>query len=836
MTTVPVILKLALRMAQREWRAGEIRVLALALFIAVASVSGIGMFTQRMSLALNSGATELLAADLVLVSATPISATIESAARNLGLQIARTANFRSVVLAGEVLQLAEVKAVSRDYPLRGHLRVANQAFGRAERATGLPPAGEVWAGPRLFALLGVAPGDRIHLGALQPAITRVLSYEPDRGGDLFSIAPRLLMPYSDLQATGLIRTGSRIRYRMLFAGNPTQIDAVREWLQTHLEPGQEIQGVRDARPEIRNALGRAGQFLDLAALVCALLAAAAIALCANRYSQRHLDSAALIRCLGLKQRDLLLLHGSKLSLIGLLACLAGAGAGVFVQTVLSAVLKSFFLAELPAANGWPLLQGVAIGMGVLLLFALQPIQVLGRVPPGRVLRSEIPAPDKLKPAINLLAFACVAGLVYWQSRDVLLATYVLAGGAITICVLALAAWLVIHALTRLRSQVGVAWRFGLANIARRPSASIMQIVAFGLGLSMLLLLVLIRNDLLKQWRNNLPEDAPNYFLINIQSDQITDIKQLLTDNGLGTTEVMPMVRARLVKINDREVSADSFQNDRARRRMISGFNLSTAATMQSDNRIVAGRFWPQTGTKTAEISVEKDIAKAFNVKVGDRMGFEITATNSTVTATVSSLRTVDWDSFNVNFFVVVAPGVLDDFPANYVSSFHLPAAKRRLLIDLVRQFPNVTVIEVDALITKVRQIMDRAVAGMEYVFALTLTAGLLVLFAALQSTLPERRYESALLRTLGAGRLRLLQGLVAEFMLLGTISGFLAATTAAGIGMVIGQRLFNLTYSPEPLLWLTGMVVGGVGIAAAGVAGSWQVIRQPPYRHLSQGS
>ncbi len=829
-----VIIKLAVRLALREWRAGEIRVLAAALFIAVASISGIGMFTQRMSLAMDSGATELLAADLVLLSGTPISTDIYKAARDQGVKVANTASFRSVVLVGEQLQLTEVKAVSEAYPLRGRLRISDQPFTADQVTQGLPNTGEVWADPRLFALLDLKVGDQMSLGSTQPVLRKVLSYEPDRGGDLFSIAPRLLMPYSDLDATGLIRPGSRIKYRMLFAGSADQITSLRTWLKIHLEAGQELQGVRDARPEIRNALQRAGQFLDLAALVCVLLAAVAIALCANRYSQRHLDSAALIRCLGLNQRGLLLLHGSKLTLIGVIASSTGAGAGLVVQSFLSALLKNLFLAELPAASPWPLLQGMLMGLCVLLLFSLPPLLVLGRVSPGRILRSEPESQDNHKLAAHVLAVISVAGLVYWQARDPVLTTYVVVGGALAVGTLMLVAWLMIRALGGLRSSVGISWRFGLANVVRRQSISVLQIVSFGLGLSMLLLLTLIRGDLLDEWQNNLPADAPNYFFINIQSDQINGIKKLLAEYGLGTTKLKPMVPARLLEINDQVVSVESFNNDRARHRMNRGFNLSTAATLETDNRIVEGQFWPESGAEPAQLSIEQDIAKAFNLKLGDQLKFRITATNTIITATLSSLRTVDWDSFHVNFFVVAAPGLLDEFPAGYVTSFHLPSSKRQVLIELVKQFPNVTVVDVDALVSKVREIMNRAIVGMDYVFGLTLLAGLVVLFAALQSTLPERRYESALLRTLGASRRRLVQGLMAEFALLGVISGLLAAIIAAGLGIILAENVLKLAYAPGPLLWLTGLLVGGIGITAAGVLGTWHVIRQSPYAELHQ--
>jgi putative ABC transport system permease protein len=821
---------LALRLLRREWRAGELQVLAAALLIAVASVSGVGFFTDRMARAMESGATELLGADLLVFARSPIQRALDDEGRRRGLAVARTVSFRSVVVAGARLQLAEAKFVGDGYPLRGALRVADAPFAADRPADRGPPPGAVWVDARLASLLDLAPGAHLKLGNVDFPVARILAYEPDRGGDAFSIAPRVMAHLDDLEATGLVQPGSRVQFRVLFAGSETAIDAFRDWLRPRLLPDQQLQGVRDARPEIRTALERAGQFLGLAALVAVLLSGVAVALSARRYAARHVDSAALLRCLGAPQRRVLEIHGLQLLALGLAACAVGVALGWVVQALLASLLASLIVATLPSPSWLPALQGLAIGLTALLGFALPPLLALRRVPPARVLRRELgEARGRALPA-TLLAAATVCGLVLWQAQDVRLAGYVLGGGTAAVVALLVVSWLTVKALAGVRERVGVSWRFGVANVVRRAGASAVQVAGFGLGLSMLLLLTLVRSDLLAEWQSSLPPDAPNYFLVNVQPTEVQPLQRLLREGGVATAQLHPMVRGRIKAINGRTADPDDFTNPRGASRIERGFNLSWTSTLKADNHVVAGRFWPPGGPQGPEVSIERGMADALDLEIGDRITFAVAGEE--VDAVLTSLREVEWDTFNVNFFIVTSPNVLAHLPATSVTSFHLPPGRRALLLDLVRTFPTVTVIDVDALLGKVREIMDRASAGVEYVFVFTLLAGLTVLYAAVQATLDERRYETAVLRTLGAGRGRVLRGLAAEFMLLGTLAGALAAVAAAAIGAVVAERILQLSYHPDLAIWTWGLLGGAVIVTAAGVLGTWRVISHPPMDSL----
>lgn len=822
--------RLSYRLLKREWRAGELRVLLAALVITVASITAVSLFTDRMERAMEMGANELLAADMLVLSSMPIDAELEQEAIRRGLATARMLSFRSVAVVGDRFQLAAVKAVNEGYPLRGALRVANAPFAEDRPATGVPAPGSVWVDARLVSLLGIDVGDELELGASHLRVSRILSYEPDRGGDLFSIAPRLLMNLADVPATALVQPGSRVRHRLLFAGSAETLEPFRGWLSGQLKTQERIQGVRDARPELRTALGRANQFLGLAALVSVLLAGIAIAVAARRHADRHLDAAALLRCMGASQATVMRVYTLEVLGLGVVGSAIGCVLGFGAQALIVQVLGSMILAELPAASWLPLLTGSATGLAVLAAFALPPILRLRKVSPARVLRRDLgPLPAATVGTYAVAVLLCVA-LIAWHAKDVRLAIYVIGAGTATVAALCLLAYGLIRFLNGLRQRVGTAWRFGLANITRRAGGSVMQMVAFGLGIMMLLLISLVRGDLLSEWRDQLPPDAPNYFLVNVQPGEMSAVKAMLAQRGLSSAAFYPMVRGRLVAINDKPVRPDDYTHARAKHLAAHDFNLSWSAEPGSDNRIVAGRWWSPAEHGEPLLSVELGIGQALEFGVGDALTFQIGA--DSVTATVQSVRTVDWDSFRVNFFVVAPPGLLDGQPATYITSFHLPDNEHGLLIELLRRFPSITVIDVDALLSKVREIMNRADQGMRYVFLFTLLAGFTVLLAAIQSTLDERRHESAILRTLGASRGDVRRGLLAEFLTLGALAGGLAAFAATLLSAWLAASVFHFPYHGNPWVWLTGIVGGGLGIGLAGLIGTRMVLRHPPMESL----
>nr|MCU0936713.1 FtsX-like permease family protein [Gammaproteobacteria bacterium] len=614
---------LAGRWLRREWRGGEVPLLAVAVLLAVASASAVGFFADRVRGAMSLRATELLAADLVLVSSAPIEEARRQAARERGLNVTETLTFPSMVAAGDRLQLAEVKAVGPGYPLRGELRVAPAPFAADTPRDAGPGPGSAWVDARLATALGVAPGRRVQVGAIELAVTEILAFEPDRPGDLFSLGPRLMMHLDDVPASGLVQPGSRVTHRLLVAGTEAAVADYRGALQDRLGRGEGLQGVRDTRPELRIALDRAERFLGLAALVSALLAGVAVALAARRYAERHLDTVAVLRCLGATQGYVTRLFATQLLLVGLTAGAVGAGFGYLAQGGLAVLLAEAYPGALPVPSPWPAVAGMATGLVTLAGFALPPLLRLREVPPLRVLRRDLaplPAPARWVYGSALLA---LGALVLWQAGDARLAGYVLAGAAATVVVLVGAAYVLVTALRPLRARVGVSWRFGLARIARGAGQSVVQVAAFGLGLMVLLLLTVVRGELIDGWRDRLPPDAPNYFLINVQPDEVAGVRAFLAAHAVADTALYPMVRGRLVAIDGRPVSADDYEAARAKRLVEREFNLSTAAEPQEDNRVTAGRWWSGTRPPAPQLSVEEGLAETLGITLGSRLRFQV---------------------------------------------------------------------------------------------------------------------------------------------------------------------------------------------------------------------
>lgn len=822
------------RMLWRDWRGGELNILALGLIIAVTSITAVGFFTDRIERGLQMQSAELIAADLVLTSGQPGINDHIAEARANNFQVATTQQFRSVVLANDRLQLAEVKAVSVGYPLRGTLRISDTAFGDDAATTALPAAGELWVEARLLQLLNLELGERVSLGNSTFVLSKILRYEPDRAGDLFSVAPRVLMNSVDLDATGLINVGALVNYRVLISGERHRIDSYRNAIKQQLKPGEDVLSVEEGRPELNNALQSAKQFLGLAALISVLLAGVAVATVANRFSQRHLNTSAMMRCLGASQRSIIQLFTLEMLWLALLASSLACLLGLLTQLVITELLDQLVLTQLPPPSFKAILLGYATGIVMLIGFALPPLLTLRRVPPLHVLRKDVPARPPSIWTVYLAVMLCMSLLLYWQIGELRLVSVVMSGIIGTLIILAAAAWLLIVLLNRLRGRVGVTWRFGLANIARRPGSSVVQIVAFGLGIMVLLLLSTVRNDLLQDWQRSLPEDAPNHFVINVQSDQVDAITAYFKSLGVSNTRLYPMVRARLVEVNSRQVSSTDYESERAKHLLTREFNLSWAETMQTDNALLAGAWWREADFGKPLLSLESKLAETLKLKLHDVVGFDING--SVINFTVSNLRSVDWDTFNINFFTVVPPGVLEDQPASWVTSVHLDQAQRLQLGELVRQFSNVTLIDVASLMQRVRGIIERVSLAVEFIFLFTLLAGLAVLYAAIQSNQDERRFESAVLRTLGASKKTLLLGLLAEFSLLGALSGLLAGLAATSLAWLLAEFIFKFDYQFDISVALSGIISGTLIVTIAGILGTRSVLTAPPIQSLREGA
>lgn len=825
-------LRFALRNLWRDLKSGELVILLLALLVAVASLTAVGFFTSRIGRAVEQQAGEVLAADLRLESARPISDAYAAAARERGLRVARIVTMPSVVFVGNESSLIALRAVGDGYPLRGQLKTADRPFGPARTISAIPAPGEAWADSRLLAKLGLQVGAQLQVGAASVRVTQVLDYRPDQGSGFADLSTTLLINLQDLDRTQLIQPGSRAERVLLFAGDPGRIARFRDYLDGIRGKGERLQSIADASPQIRASSDRAGRFLSLASVVSVLLSAIAVAMAAQRHARRHLDSVALMKSMGASQSFVLRQTVLQLITIAALVSVLGTIIGYGAQMGIAWLLRDLVRGDLPAPALGTYWLGLVTAVVVLVGFALPPLLQMKQVPPVRVLRRDVEPPPLRYAVVYGLAIGAVLSLLYWIVRDLKLMAYVAGGIAATFVALALAGAGLVRLLAPLRGGVGVAWRYGLANIARRGRDSILQIVAFGLGLMVLLLLALVRNDLLRDWRASLPAGAPNYFMINIRPEEGSAVQAFFAQRGLPPTELVPLVRARLSAINGAPVDPARFESERARGFVEREANLSWANAPGDTNRLVAGQWWRDGDGGGPRISVEQDYAKLLNLKLGDTLTYDVAG--ELVSGRISSLRDVRWDSFRPNFFVVFSPGVLDDVTGTLITSVHVSPAQRPLLVDLVRRFPEITIIDIDALLTQVRDVMDKAALAVQYVFVFTLLAGLTVLLAAVQATRDERRYESAMLRTLGASQATVLKGIAAEFVVLGALAGLLAAAGATVAGYFLATRLFNLRYVPDPLVWLAGLAGGALLVGIAGVLAARSVVTQPPAASLRQ--
>lgn len=828
------LLRQSLRMTQRDWRAGELRLLAAALVIAVAAVTSVGFFVDRIRLGLERDARQLLGADAVLSSDRPVTDAPRKRALQAGLRTAETVVFPSMAISersADDTALAAVKAVSAGYPLRGVLRVATRPDAPDAATRDIPAPGAVWVDAQLLQALRLQIGERLRLGEKSFTVERLITIEPDRSAQFINFAPRVLLNLADLPATQLIQPGSRVTYRLLVAGEDEPVRAYAAWARQNLARGQQLDSLESGRPEMQRTLERAERFLALVALLAAMIAAVAVAAAARRFSLRHLDSCAMMRCLGLAQRDIFALFTLEFVITGLAACVAGMLVGYGFHFLLLAVLRTLIQAELPLPSLLPALQGGAVGLVLLLGFALPPLAQLRQVPPLRVLRKDLGPPTGRAAFGYLAGFAGFFALLLWSSNDLRIGTMTAGGFAAALVLFAGVAWLALRLLAPLRAMtghLGISWRFAVAAVQRRPVATIVQVVALAVGLMALLLLTVTRTDLIGAWRAAAPPDAPNRFIINIQPDQAAAVGQRLRDAGIDV-ELDPMIRGRLIEKNGAAVGPESYGDERAQRLVDREFNLSYMDVPPAHNAIVAGRWFARDA---AELSIEEGIAKTLGISLGDELTFNIAGT--IVKARATSLRKVQWDSMRVNFFVIMPSGLLRDQPRSFITAFHLPPAQAALTADLVREFPNLTVIDTSAVLRQVQAVLDQVIAAVEFLFVFTLVAGVLVLYAALASSRDERVREAGLLRALGASRRQLSQTQIAEMICLGGLAGLLAAVGAAAVGWALAKYAFEFEYVVTPWVFVLGIVGGAACALIGGWLGLRSVLKTPPLTTLRE--
>jgi putative ABC transport system permease protein len=844
------MLKLALKMTARDWRAGQLRFLLIALTVAVAALSATGFFIDRLRSGLDRDAHQLLGADVVISADLPVRAEWRAEALKRGLTVTDTVTFPSMAQAGEGddsnSMLSALKAVGPGYPLRGKVKIttdaaqAEQSIGTA--ATTVPEPGTVWIEPGLLGSLKTSIGQQLKLGDKTFTVTQLIAAEPDRGANFLAFAPRVMFALQDLEATNLIQPGSRVNYRLLI-GAPSTLKngaaiakAYQDWLQAQIKTnnikGVRVESLENGRPEMQTTLERADRFLSLVGLLSAMLAAVAVAMAARRFMQRHLDACAMLRCLGLTQNQVTLMYLIEFLLVGLLGSAMGVAVGFGGHYVLLEVLGSLVSAELPAPTIYPALQGMAIGILLLAAFALPPILQLRKVPHNRVIRREQDAPQVGALATYGFGMLGFVALLLWQAGDATMALYTALGFLGAFAVFALVAWLGLRSLRSLRGAVDhQSWRFAVTSLQRRPGATIVQVVSLALGMMALLVLTVVRGDLMTAWRNATPPDAPNRFIINIQPEQQQAIAKRLQAAGVNYAPQYPMIRGRLTAVNGKPVTAETYTEDRAKGLADREFNLSTMAQMQAENKISAGK-WFEDKPGQAEASVEEGIARTLRWKLGDKLRFDIAG--APVDVTITSLRKLDWGSMRVNFFVIINPAAMTEISQSWITAFHLPQGEGAVMNALTRDFPNLTIVDIGGILRQVQAVLDQVVTAVEFLFIFTLASGVLVLYAALMGSQDERTREAGLLRALGATRKQLSQAQMIEFTLVGALSGVLAATGAATMGWALATYQFKFAWSFSPVVWLVGLFAGALCAIAGGWLGLRNVLRQPPLQTLRE--
>ena len=846
----PSIWSLAWRQTQRDFRAGELRLLLVAVTLAVASLTAVGFFADRLERGLARDARQMLGGDAIVASDQPTPQAFVDQARQRALAVATTTSFPSMARApeaqGGISKLVAVKAVSDAYPLRGRLKLKDAPGGRPLDAAGAPERGSVWVDASVLDALQLKVGDALLLGDASLKISRLVAVEPDRGAGFMSFAPRVMLNHADLAATGLVQPASRVNYRLAVAspaGNDADVAAFVRWAETQVEQkalrGVRIESMDSGRPEMQQTLARAEKFLNLVALLAALLAAVAVAIASRDFAAGHLDDCAMLRVLGQPQRSIAGAYTLEFGLVGAAASAAGVAVGLAVHFVFVWLLAGLVNVELPAPGGWPALFGFGVGLTLLLGFGLPPVLQLARVPPLRVIRRDVGALKGTSLAVLGAGGLGFAALLLAVSADLKLGLIAVGGFAGAAALFALLSWLAVLLLKRTVPEANAPRWMILATrqIAARPAFAVLQVSALAVGLLALVLLVLLRTDLISSWRAATPVDAPDRFVINIQPEQSVAFRQTLAIAGVRNYDWYPMIRGRLVAINNRPVTPESFANERAKRLVEREFNLSHSADLPGHNRIVGGTW---TANETDGVSVEDGLATTLGLKLGDRLRFDMAGVSHD--GRITSLRKVDWGSMRVNFFVMFPNAELPGLPATTIAAFRVPAVAPQSAGQpsfdntLARDYPNVTTIDVSAQIAQVQRVLDQVIRAVEFLFAFTLAAGLVVLFAAVTATREARAREFAVMRALGAGSRLLAQVQRAELLGVGALAGVLASLAAMAVGWGLARYAFEFQWTASWWVPLAGGAAGALLALAAGWWGLREVLRRPVVQTLRQAA
>ncbi len=822
--------KLALKLVLRDWRSGELTILMAALLIAVASSTAVSLLGDRLTRTMSLQAAEFLAADLVIAGHQDPPPVWRRQASAQGLRVSGTAEFSSVLIENDELLLVGVKAVEEGYPLRGALRTTLGEVTAATETRDIPNRGEAWVEQRVLTALGLSLGSEVTVGEKPLRIARILTHEPDRRGDLYSLSPRVLMNRADVAETRIIQPGSHVHYYELFAGDEPALRAFKQWIKPQLHPGQRILDVHDDRPELGNALTRAERYLGLTSIAVVLISGVAIAMTARRYTERHYDMTAMLKCLGARERDVLEIYAALFLIVGLISSILGCALGYLAQYGVVQLLRSL-LPQTLADPGWlAMIFGAATGLLILLGFALPPILRLKRLAPLRVLRRDLEPLPSSAWLVYGLATLTLSALLWRYTRDWMMTVSVLAIAGTAIALFSAIGLSMLSLGRLLVPYVSLSWRFGLHHLTRRPRLGVSQILAFAVTLVAMQVSVSVRTELLQEWKRQLPEDTPNHFALNLFDTDLARFRETLSQEGIASSDYYPIVRGRLTAVNGKDVFEIVHKDSRAEASINRELSLTWASKLPPGNRVVRGK-WIE-GSAPLSVSVEAELAKSLGIEPGDKLAFNVAGEE--LVANVVGTRSVRWDTMTPNFFMIFSPGSLDRYPHTWLSSFYVPPERKPVLGNLAKAFPSMTILEVDALLKQFQNILRQVTGAIEYVLLLALAAGFTVLFAAVRATLDERIYEDVLLRTMGASRRLLRNAQWVEFAALGFLAGILASAISEVIAWILFNRVFDLAYRFHWETWLATPVLGALVVGLAGYLNTRSVVKNSPMQVLRE--
>ncbi len=815
-------LHLALKLLWRDIRSGEITILILALIIAVTSSTAISLFGDRLHRTMTFQAAEFLAADLVIASPSKIPSEWQKKASELGLTDARTTEFSSVLMENDELLLSGIKAVSARYPLRGYLKTTTTDYRQETRHSSGPLPGKAWVDSRILSALKLKLGDPLTVGEKTLQITRIITYEPDKRGDLYSLSPRVMMHQDDLAATRVLQLGSHVHYFFQFKGDSEALKSFSSWVKPQLSSSQRLMDIHEDRPELGSALERAERYLGISSIVVILIAGTAIAMSTNRYSERHFNATAIIRCLGCKQNEILRLYSYQFLALGVFTCGLGIACGWLAQSFLFILLKDLLPQSIANPSGIAILLGFITGLVILIGFALPPLLRLKTVSPLRVLRRHLTPMPSQGWLVYGLALLLVAGLIWRYTLDFKLTAVILGGGLLVITVAAVLTQSLLWPCRKILPKLALPYRLALDSLLRHHRTTMTQILAFSLTLMAMLISFSVRNDLITDWQQQLPEKAPNHFVLNVFPNQVDELSELLNAKHISGSAFYPVVRGRLIAINQipvqQIVSKDS-QGERATHRDLS---LTWTKVLPEDNQTVAGQWHPE---RQGEVSIEQKLAQNLNVSIGDQLTFTVGAQQLTVQ--VAHIRSLRWDTMKPNFYMIFSGDTLKSFATTYIASFYLPEQNKSDLNELVRRFPSITILEVDLILKQFQSILKQLTGAINYLLYFALLAGLTVLFASVYASLDTRIYEATLMRTLGARKALLQKAQITEFALLGLFSGLLAVGMSETILFALYRYVLHMNFNLNGVMVCMVPVASMIGIGLIGSYSLRKINDQP---------